>query len=377
MRVLVTGGAGFIGSHTVDLLLAEGMDVIVLDNLDPQVHGTKAGPGGNLGHRLKEPRLKFIGGDVRSKSELMAALEGVEAVLHLAAAVGVGQSMYEPRHYCDVNLTGTATLLQAITDTRAQLRKLVVASSMSIYGEGMYKCPPCGLMTPGNREAKLVAAHRWNPVCPQCRGDLMSVATDETAILRPTSIYAISKRTQEELALCFGRAYGVPTIGLRYFNTYGSRQSLNNPYTGVVAIFIGRLMNRKAPVVFEDGLQSRDFVHVRDVARANVQALMDTKVDAGVFNVGTGRATTIRALVDLLAQKVGADMEPTILNHCRTGDVRHCYAEVVRIREGIGWEATMGLREGVEELLEWTRLQRPSDHVDEAVQELSSRGLVS
>ena len=375
MKVLVTGGAGFVGSHTVDLLLSQGIDVLVVDNLDPQAHTSAAESPINLRPHLSHPGLTFIRGDVRDKDLLTRAMRDADAVLHLAAAVGVGQSMYEPLYYCDANVTGTATLLQVALDARRHLRKVVVASSMSIYGEGSYECIRCE-ETPAIRPDSLRSAGRWEPVCPACLSPLSSRPTAETKPLEPTSIYAITKRVQEEMALCFGRAYHVPTIALRYFNIFGARQSMDNPYTGALAIFLSRLLNGKPPLVFEDGLQSRDFIHVHDIARANVRAVTTDRTECVALNVGTGRPTTVLTLARSLADELGVAIEPEVLHRFRTGDVRHCYADITEIRRHLGWEPAVSLRDGVRDLVAWAGDRRPRDRVEEAVKELAQQGLV-
>lgn len=375
MRVLVTGGAGFVGSHTVDLLLLRDIEVVVLDNLDPQVHTPDDGYPVHLRRHRNDGRLMFIRGDVRNKDLLAHAMRGTDAVLHLAAAVGVGQSMYEPLYYADANVTGTATLLQVIAGASLRPRKIVLASSMSIYGEGSYECGSC-------REEDVSALDhrasvgRWEPVCPKCSARLTSLPTNERKPLESTSIYAITKKVQEEMALCFGRAYHLPTIALRYFNIYGPRQAMSNPYTGVMAIFLSRLLNGKPPLIFEDGLQSRDFIHVADIAQANVSALTIDQSECVAVNVGTGRSITVLALARLLAEELGVDLEPEVSNRSRAGDVRHCYADISEVRRRLGWEPRVGLREGVRDLVAWARQQRPLDRVEEAVKELAQQGLV-
>jgi len=374
MRVLVTGGAGFVGSHTVDLLLSHGLDVIVLDNLDGQVHQGGGFPA-NLKRHETDAHLEVVRADVRDAEAVGRALDGVEAILHLAAAVGVGQSMYEPRHYADANLTGTAALLQCVLERRPRLRKLVVASSMSIYGEGAYRCPSC-------REDRAVsaAARRfdggWEPRCSECGVPLRAVPTGENKPLEPSSIYAITKRTQEEMILCFGRAYAVPAVALRYFNIYGPRQALSNPYTGVIAIFLSRLLNGRAPLVFEDGLQTRDFIHVSDIANANVAALTSAGDDPAVLNVGTGRPTTVVELARSLAAALDIEAAPVMLQRLRVGDVRHCCAATEAIQRRLGWEARVDLRDGLADVLDWARDQRPVDRADDAMRELLRQGLV-
>ncbi len=375
MRVLITGGAGFVGSHTVDLLLSKRMEVVVLDNLDPQVHSAEDEFPVHLRHHKENACLRFIRGDVRDKDLLTDVVRGADAVLHLAAAVGVGQSMYEPLHYSDVNVTGTATLLQVILQARPRLRRIVVASSMSIYGEGPYECTLCK-ETYVNLAGCRRYVGQWDPVCTRCSAPLTSLPTNESKPLEPTSVYAITKRVQEEMVLCFGRAYNLSAIALRYFNIFGSRQALNNPYTGVMAIFLSRLLNGKPPLVFEDGLQSRDFVHVRDIAQANFHALTSDQTECVAVNVGTGRSLAVLTLARLLAQELRVRIEPEVLNRYRAGDVRHCYADIAESRKRLQWGPQMSLRDGLCDLVAWAGQQRPLDRVEEAVQELSRQGLV-
>jgi dTDP-L-rhamnose 4-epimerase len=378
MKVLVTGGAGFVGSHTVDILLEEGHEVVVLDNLDPQVHGDVADFPPNLARHERHRRLSFMRGDVRDHATVAAALAGVEGVLHLAAAVGVGQSMYRPFHYCAVNIGGTAQLLDVLANEHTGVRKLVVASSMSIYGEGTYRCAICGDAYPAGRDARDLAAGRWELRCPRCGRFLERAPTREDKPLGPTSIYAISKKSQEELALCFGQAYGLPVVALRYFNIYGPRQSLSNPYTGVVAIFLSRLMNRKPPIMFEDGRQSRDFVHVRDIARANVLALTSEGADGQAVNVGAGTPVSVFEVFQQLARILAVDVGVSVTGQFRAGDVRHCVSDPSRARTLFGWEARVRLAEGLAELAAWSLEANPParDLVDEAYAELTQKKLV-
>ena len=267
-RILVTGGAGFVGSHLVDALLARGHIVRVLDNLDPQVHGSTGRPNGHLNRDAE-----FHHADVRDLAAVRRAVEGVEVVFHLAAAVGVGQSMYRIRDYVDVNSLGGANVLQAVIDRKSRVEKLVVASSMSIYGEGAYRCGTCGPVHPSLRPREQMRERQWEARCPSCGAEVASIPTPETKPLLPTSIYAVSKRDHEEMFVCCGNAYGIPTVALRYFNIYGPRQSLSNPYTGAAAIFSSRLLNGNAPLIFEDGQQTRDFVHVSDIVAGTILAL--------------------------------------------------------------------------------------------------------
>jgi dTDP-L-rhamnose 4-epimerase len=256
VRVLVTGGAGFIGSHLVDRLVADGHEVLVLDSLDPQVHDGVP--------EYLSPGAELIQADVRDREAVRSCLERVDRLVHFAAAVGVGQSMYEIEHYMSVNAVGAAIVLEEATALRDRLEKVVVASSMSIYGEGLYRCPREGIeVAPSPREEAQLGAGRWEVECPTCGAELDPLPTPENKRLAPTSIYAIGKRDHEEMFLAWSRAYHVPATALRFFNVFGPRQSLSNPYTGVAAIFASRLLNERPPIVFEDGRQSRDFVHVR------------------------------------------------------------------------------------------------------------------
>jgi dTDP-L-rhamnose 4-epimerase len=371
-KILVTGGAGFIGSHLVDALLEAGHDVRVFDSIEPQVHG-------GLREQGKWPSYltgdcERILGDVRDRDALKAALEGVDVVYHQAAAVGVGQSMYDIERYVDVNTRGTAVLLDILANDPHSVRKLVVASSMSIYGEGRYRCAEHGEVYPRLRPEKQLAAREWEMQCPICGQPAQPLPTDEGKPLHSTSIYAISKKDQEEMCLTVGLAYRIPTVALRYFNVYGTRQALSNPYTGVAAIFSGRLLNDRPPVIYEDGLQSRDFTHVSDIVQANVLALDRDEMDYGVFNVGTGRQLTILDVAEALIDHLGSAQEPEIVREFRAGDIRHCYSDISKI-QAVGYQPTVRFEDGVAELVNWVRMQEAEDTFDSARNELTSRGL--
>jgi dTDP-L-rhamnose 4-epimerase len=369
MRILVTGGAGFVGSHLVDALLRDGHQVRVLDNLDPQVHGADAG---RPEHLDTEAELQVA--DVRDHAAVSCALEGIEVVFHQAAAVGVGQSMYQMEHYVSVNSVGAAVLLEEIVTRREQIQKMIVASSMSIYGEGAYRTASGQVLHPGLRAEAELAAHRFEHSDAAGR-PLQPIPTPEDKPLLPTSIYAVTKRDHEEMFLAVGAAYGIPTVALRYFNIYGPRQALSNPYTGVIAIFCSRLLNRNRPMIFEDGLQSRDFVHVSDIVQANMLALEKDEADGRVYNVGTGQATTILNVAELLAEQLDFADPPEVVARYRAGDIRHCVADVSRIRGELGYEPRVALAEGMGELLAWLGTQKPSDQVERAAAELEQRGL--
>ena len=376
MKVLVTGGAGFIGSHLVDLLVAHGHETIVLDGLDPQVHGKGAKEPRLIAEHVTAGTARFVHGDVADRAVTARALDGAEAVVHLAAAVGVGQSMYEPFYYVQNNDTATGVLLDLVVKDRARIRKLVVASSMSLYGEGAYRCSSCGGTEGKERDDAQLAAGQWEVLCRVCAQPLVPRGTPETKTADIASVYAATKQHQEDLFVAIGRAYRIPTFALRLFNVFGPRQALGNPYTGVAAIFLTRLLNGNAPVVFEDGLQSRDFVDVRDVAQAITLALEYEGEGTHVLNVGTGRPQTVLRVAEVLARTLGKDLKPQLLRKYRAGDVRHCFADPARARAVLGFEAKRRFEDGVPELVAWCRAQRPADTVDASLGELRQRGLV-
>ncbi len=374
MKILVTGGAGFIGSHLTDALLARGHEVRVYDSLDPQVHG----PG-----CLRPPYLnanaELVQADVRARDPLARALLGIDAVFHLASAVGVGQSMYDIRRYVDVNSVGTATLLDVIVNEARHVRRLVLASSMSNYGEGAYDCARCGEVHPRLRPVEQLASFVWDVRCPRCGTAASIRPTGEDKPLFPTSVYATTKRDQEEMFCEIGLAYGISTTVLRYFNVYGSRQALSNPYTGVVAIFANAFLAKERPVLFEDGGQVRDFVHVRDIIAANLLALQTDLPGVHVMNVGTGRPTTLRQLSESLASAVGADpaLLPEPSNRFRAGDIRACVADVSRAGRVLGYQPQVTLADGMAELMVWLAAQGGTATMGRALSELHARGLVS
>lgn len=369
--VLVTGGAGFVGSHLVDALVERGDRVRVYDNLDAQVHG-EAGDGGG---RWLNPGAELIRGDVRDAARLGAALEGADVVYHLAAAVGVGQSMYRIAEYTAVNTLGTANLLQELVDRRLSPERLVVASSMSIYGEGRHARPDGAAPTATGRSAAQLRAHRWELVDPDGT-ELRPVPTDEAKPLDPASIYALTKADQERMTLQVAGAYAIPATALRFFNIYGPRQALSNPYTGVVAIFSSRLLNGQPPLVFEDGGQQRDFVSVHDVVQALLRAADEPGAVGEALNIGSGEARTVREVADTLAAVIGTDVEPEVTGRYRVGDVRHCTADISRAREVLGYAPRVTLEDGMRELVAWLAEEAPpEDRVMAHAADLAARGL--
>ena len=373
-RVLITGGAGFIGSHLADELLDHGYEVRALDNLSDQVHGPEAGRPGYL-----NPDVELIQGDVRDRGAVRAALDGVEAVYHFAARVGVGQSMYEIEKYTSVNNLGTAVLLEALMER--PVRRLVVASSMSIYGEGLYRDAD-GRLVPGTeRELERLKAHDWE-VRDERGNPLTPLPTPESKAPCLSSVYALSKYDQERMCLMFGRAYSIPAVALRFFNVYGTRQALSNPYTGVLAIFASRLLNGNPPLIFEDGNQRRDFVHVSDVARACRLALLALEAEEAeeargqVFNIGSGRQYTVLEIAAAMAKVLGReDLKPEVTGKYRAGDIRHCFADISLARRVLGYRPQMPLEGGLIELSSWLEGQVARDRVAQAREELAARGL--
>lgn len=364
--ILVTGGCGFIGRYVVEELLQHGYGVTVLDALIGQVHGgVEAEPSADI---------RLVRGDVRDRSCLNEALEGADGIIHLAAEVGVGQSMYEIDRYVGANDLGTATVLQAIIER--PVRRIVVASSMSVYGEGRYASQgkQCGLI---RRSQERIRAGQWEPVGPD-GGRLEPVATDEEKPVDLASIYALTKYVQERQCLIFGNAYPTEAVALRLFNVFGAGQALSNPYTGVLANFAARLANGNAPMIFEDGNQRRDFVHVRDVARAFRLAYEKPAAAGHVINIGSGRSYAIADVATLLAEAMGVpDIRPEILGKARAGDIRHCFADISKARELLGFEPRHDLQNALKPFVDWVRENGAVDRGPEMRRQLEERGLVS
>jgi dTDP-L-rhamnose 4-epimerase len=367
-HVLITGGAGFVGSHLADELLVHGYQVRALDNLSSQVHGLE-----NKKPEYLNRDIELIRGDIRDRRAVQKALEGINAVFHLAAAVGVGQSMYEIAHYTSINTLGTAVLLEVIAEKPVE--RLVMASSMSLYGEGLYRTASGDIYGGRQRTLEQLRRGEWE-LMDDDGFPLTPVPTPESKQPDIASIYALSKYDQERMCMMIGRAYEVPVVGLRFFNIYGPRQSLSNPYTGVLAIFASRLLNDRAPVVFEDGCQLRDFVSVHDVKRACRLALEQPAASGKVFNIGSGRSYRVRDIAEQMAETLGKEsVEPKLVGHYRVGDIRHCFADITLAREVLAYEPRVSLEEGIAELALWLEGQAAMDRVAEACAELSTRGL--
>lgn len=369
-KVLITGGAGFIGSFLADQLIEEGHEVTLFDNLEPQVHQEKTPKHIN-------PMAKFIRGDVRNYNQLKEQVVISDILFNFAARVGVGQSMYQIREYVETNELGTANLLHALANEKHNVKKVIVASSMSIYGEGSYKCEQCNKEFHNlERKSEDLEKGQWELSCPDCSSILSPIPTPETKNLSYSSVYAITKKNQEELTLNVGKAYGVPSVALRFFNTYGPRQSLSNPYTGVAAIFMSRIKNNNAPTIFEDGKQSRDFVSVHDIVRGCMLAMKSRAADYELFNVGSGNQISINEVAQTLLNIFGSKLKPEINQQYRKGDIRHCFADISKIKSKLGYAPKVTLKEGMEELVTWSKSQESEDTFDKAVKELKNKRLL-
>jgi dTDP-L-rhamnose 4-epimerase len=376
--VLVTGGSGFIGSHLISQLLASGFAIRILDNLSPQIHGEV--PNGL--DWLGQNNIDFVRGSVTLRSDLERALHGVSYIIHLAAETGTGQSMYEISRYNDVNTQGTALLLDILANSPASsVRRIVLASSRSIYGEGAYVCSTCGdqagRIFPESRPAPQLAAHRWEPICKRCGGDLNVVATHEEDRVRPASIYAATKFAQEDLVRVACEALGIGYTILRLQNVYGEGQSLKNPYTGILSIFSTRVRRGLQLTAFEDGLESRDFVHVSDVAQAMLLSLTALKSPNTVINVGSGLATSVLDVAARLSEALGHTPDIRVTAEYRLGDIRHNVADITRLREVLGYTPQVSLHDGLRRFCDWVLTQPlPDDLLDRANSELKARKLM-
>ncbi len=364
MRILVLGGAGLIGSHVTDLLVSKGHDVIIYDNLDTQVHNGKP--------KYLNPRAKFILGDVRYYDILRQTIleYGIEVIIHNAASVGIGQSNYEITKFVETNTLGIANILDILVNNETKVRKLIIPSSNTCYGEGLYMCGGCDKSFHPD-----VRVSEGKIQCSSCKGtSVFPIKTPEETKLKCNSIYSLTKRDQEAYALHIGKMYDIPVVILRYFNVYGARQSLSNPYTGVAAIFMSRVRNGKPPIIYEDGLQTRDFISVHDVARANYLAMTISEADGQIFNVGSGKATSILRLAEIIAGDL--TISPKITNKFRKGDIRHCTADITKIQHVLGWKPEVKLEDGLNEVMEWSKTVEAEDNFKQATNELKKRGLL-
>lgn len=369
-KILVTGGAGFIGSFLVDKLVELGHQVRIFDNLEPQVHGDKKPDYLN-------PHAEFIHADIRDYDALRQALQGIEVVFHEAAAVGVAQSNYEIRRYIDVNVSGTANLLDIIiNDKSLHIQKILTTSSMTAYAEGFYSCSNCGQVKGELRPQSQLEKKDWQMYCPNCHQPITPILTPETAPQPCNSIYALTKKTQEDMLMLIGKMYQIPTIALRCFNVYGPRQSISNPYTGVTAIFISRLKNNQPPVVYEDGLQSRDFISVHDVIDALILAMDKPQANYQVMNLGSGQPTSIKDVALKLAEAMGKNIKPKITEEFRKNDIRHCFADITKAKHVLNWQPKVSFEQGMQQLITWSATQSAQDNFTQAEQELRTKGII-
>lgn len=367
-NILVTGGAGFVGSFLVDFLLEKGFRVRILDNLEDQVHkGIKP--------KYLNKKAEFIKGDIKNTDILKKTIEKVDAVFHLAAAVGVSQSNYQIKKYVDSNVGGTGNLLDLLVNSKHQIKKIITISSMTGYGEGNYLCQKCGIVRPRLRDESQLKKKDWNLYCPNCAKVVEPISTDEQALDFPNSIYGFSKKAQQDLSLLVGKLYNIPTVVLRGFNIYGPRQSLSNPYTGVTAIFISRFKNNQQAIVFEDGLQTRDFVSVHDVVNAFILALEKDQANYQLFNIGSGKGTTILEIAQTLSKLLGKTELIRVNQEFRKNDIRHCFADISRAKKLLGWSPKVSLEEGLKELIEWSEGEKAEDRFTQAQKELEQKGL--
>ncbi len=369
-HILITGGAGFIGSHLTDYLINIGYQVRIMDNLHPQIHPTGKPPV------YLNSNAKLFKGDVTNRKDWLCALKNIDAVVHFGAAVGVGQSMYQIERYVKDNCLGSAIFLDILANEKHTVKKMLIAASMSSFGEGIYRCPKCGLIQqPDLRQSKDMQKGVWEPLCKNCHIQLVAIPTDESARLQSPSIYAITKKCQEELFISIGKAYRIPAVSLRFFNAYGPRQSLSNPYNGVAAIFLSRIKNNKPPIINEDGNQTRDFVYIDDIVKACELTLVNDKANYEVFNVGSGVPTTINEVAQVILELNNSKLKPEITGKFRSFDVRHCYADINKLKKYVGWKPNIDFKQGTKNVFEWSKKETATDLVEKAMQELENRGL--
>ena len=371
-NVLVTGGAGYIGSHLVDALVGRDYRVTVLDSLEPQVHRSGTWPS------YVNARATYVRGDVRDRAVFEPLVVAADAVVHFGAAVSVGQSMYQVDRYVDVNTRGTALLLDILVNAKHHVQKVIVASSIGVYGEGAYRCEVDGPVAPAIRPEQQLAARDWEQHCPQCGRHVQPIPTPEDKALYRDNIYSMTKYHQEEMVLLIGRTYGIPAVAPRFFNVYGPRQSLSNPYAGVAAIWLSRLLNGKQPVVFEDGGQLRDFVSIHDVVECLVLMLEQPGADYLPVNIGSGETVTILEIARMLARLLGTSIEPLVTHTGRKFDIRHNTADITRATSTLGFRPKVTREQGFSELIDWARTTPDVavDFFDRALEELSQKGLL-
>jgi dTDP-L-rhamnose 4-epimerase len=372
-KILITGGAGFIGSRLCEKLYDKGYNITILDNLSPQIHGI------SKSSLLKKVKGKciFIKGDVRNKKDCEKAMKGQEIIIHLAAETGTGQSMYELAKYNDVNIMGTAQMLEILANTKHTIQKLVIASSRSIYGEGKYLCTTHGYIFPTQRKELDMDNGEFNPKCNICDSELSLLATDESSKIHPSSIYGINKQQQEQMVMLIGKSLGIPAVALRYQNVYGPGQSLSNPYTGILSIFSTRILNGNNLDIYEDGLESRDFVFIDDVVDATILGIEKEEANGEVFNVGSGVATTVKEVAYSLKKFYNSDINISINGKYRLGDIRHNYADLTKAKHLLAFSPKFDFQTGISSFVDWVKTQEvKEDKYDKSITELKLKGLI-
>lgn len=374
-NILITGGAGFIGSNLALKLIAKGYRVTILDSLSQQIHGDNPIETSPLYQSVKD-KVVFIKGSVTSREDWMRALEGQDAVIHLAAETGTGQSMYEIQKYVDTNIGGTALLLDILTNTKHSVKRVLVAESRAIYGEGKYHCEKCGDVYPADRKDEDMAKGDFECHCPKCGGKVSLVATTEDSAIHPSSIYGISKQVQGQLVHLVCKNIGVESVSFRYQNVYGPGQSLSNPYTGILSIFSTRIKNHNGINIFEDGRETRDFVYIDDVVDATILGLEVPEANGHVFNIGTGVATDVLTVAKTLCEKYGIEVPITISGNYRLGDIRHNYADITLARTILGFEPKWDFSQGIEQFANWVNQQEiQEDKYEASIEEMKRKGL--
>lgn len=374
-NVLITGGAGFIGSNVALQLIKKGYDVTVLDTLSPQIHGDNPEKTSPLYLSIKD-KVRFIKGDVTSRDDLTAALQDQDAVIHLAAETGTGQSMYEIAKYVNVNIGGTALLLDILTNSPHHVKRVLVAESRAIYGEGKYLCKQCGEVFPNTREDADMQRGDFECRCPKCGSKVELVATTEESLVHPTSVYGITKQVQGQLVHLVGASIGIETVSFRYQNVYGPGQSLSNPYTGILSIFSTRIKNHKSINIFEDGRESRDFVYIDDVVDATILGLEVPEANGHVFNIGTGVATDVMTVAKTLCDKYGITVPIEVSGNYRLGDIRHNFADISLARQILGFTPRWSFDQGIEAFAKWVDGQEvQEDKYEASIEEMKQKGL--
>ncbi len=370
-NILITGGAGFIGSNLALKLIEKGYNITVLDNLSPQIHGENSPLYNSI-----RGKVRFIKGSVLNYDDWKLALQNIEVVVHLAAETGTGQSMYKIEKYTDVNIKGTSIFLDILANEKHSIKKMIIASSRSIYGEGKYRCKEDGLVYPTERLDVDMANGDFNVKCPKCNRDVELLATDESSKIHPSSIYGITKQVQEQMFMVMGKSLNIPAVAFRYQNVYGAGQSLSNPYTGILSIFSTIIKNGNDISIFEDGKESRDFVYIDDIVDATILGIEKDEANYEVFNVGFGEAIDVMTVANRLVDEYESDTNITITGNYRLGDIRANYADLTKIKNKLGFEPKVNFREGISKFVKWVNLQDVSeDKFSQSINEMKEKGL--